>query len=84
MQFASYQAIDAHKLLRAFGPRRQLHVGDHGAVLHHSQVVAVGVNEHLGKVEELWDQLLGEGGGSTAQTHSETCSLTLLFHRAKD
>lgn len=57
----SYQAIDAHKLLWALGPRGQLHVRDYSAVLHHSQVVIVGVDKHLWEVVELWDQLLHGG-----------------------
>lgn len=73
MKFVSYHAIDAHKLLGALGPRWQLHVGDDGAVLHHTQVVTVGVDEHLGKVEELWDQFLQ---GSRTQSRGETCTLT--------
>lgn len=78
MKCASYHAIDAHKLLWGLGPRRQLHVGDDGAVLHHPQVVIVGVDEHLGKVEELWDQFLQ---ASRRQSCGETCTLTsnLLF-----
>lgn len=68
MKFVSYHAIDAHKLLGALGPRWQLHVGDDGAVLHHPQVVTVGVDEHLGKVEELWDQFLQ---GSRTQSRGE-------------
>lgn len=43
----SHLPIDANKLLRAFGPRRKIHVRDNGAVLHHSQVVVVGIDEHL-------------------------------------
>lgn len=66
----SYQAIDAHKLLWALGPRWQLHIRNHGAVLHHSQVVIVGVDKHLGEVVELWDQLLhGQSRGTSRLTN---------------
>lgn len=54
----SYQAIDADKVLWALCPGRQLHVRDHSAVLHHAQVVSVGIDKHLREVEELWNQLL--------------------------
>lgn len=86
MKFVSYHAIDAHKLLGALGPRWQLHVGDDGAVLHHPQVVTVGVDEHLGKVEELWDQFLQ---GSRTRGHAVKPALShstffFLFHNAKD
>lgn len=54
----SYQAIDAYKLLWTLGPRRELHVRHYGAILHHTQVVAVAVDKHLGEVIELWDQFL--------------------------
>lgn len=56
--YLSYQAIDPDKLLWALGPGRQLHVRNHGSIFHHSQVVTVGVDKHLRKVVELWDQLL--------------------------
>lgn len=74
IKLAPYQTIDAHKLLRALGPRWQLHVGDDCAVLHHPQVVIVGVDKHLRKVEELGDQFLQ---GPRTQSQGETCSLTL-------
>lgn len=64
--YVSYQAIDAYKLLWALSPRGQLHIRDYGAVLHHSQVVTVGVDKHLREVEELWDQLLH---GYSTETH---------------
>lgn len=54
----SYQAIDSNKLLWALGPRWQLHIRDHGAIFHHSQVVTVSIDKHLREVVELWDQLL--------------------------
>lgn len=59
-QAISYQSIDADELLWTFCPRRQLHIRDHGAVLHYSQIVVVGVDKHLRKIVELWDQLLNE------------------------
>ena len=57
----THQPVDADKLLGGLGPGRELHVGDGRAVLHHAQAVVVGVDEHLGQVVELWDQLLGGG-----------------------
>lgn len=77
----SYQAIDAHKLLRALGPRWQLHIGDYSAVLHHSEVVTVGVDKHLGEVVELWDQLLH---GYSTETHLNVQVRTHLWGKMTD
>lgn len=68
----SHQAIYPYKLLWALSPGGQLHIRDDGAVLHHSQVVTVGVDKHLREVVELWDQLLG-----AAQRHIYTSKQTL-------
>ena len=54
----SYQAVDAYKLLWCLGPGWQLHIRDDSAVLHHSQVVCVGIDKHFWEVVELWNQLL--------------------------
>lgn len=67
----SYQAVDAYELLRTLGPRRQLHIRDRDAVLRHSQVVTVGVDEHLREVVELWDR------SAPARTqHRDICKRT--------
>lgn len=77
MKFVSYQAIYAHKLLGALSPRGELHVRDSSAILHHSQVVIVGVDEHLRKVEELWDQFLqGLSTDTGLKSRSQTSSAT--------
>lgn len=68
----THQAIYAHKLLRALGPRGQLHIRDHCAILHHSQAVTVGIDKHLWEVVELWDQLLH---GDITDTHLKSCSI---------
>lgn len=72
----SYQAIDSNKLLWALGPRWQLHIRHHAAVLHHSQVVTVGIDKHLGEVVELWDQLLH---GHNIETY-----LNLGYHHQRE
>lgn len=69
----SHQAIYAHKLFWALGPRGQLHIRDHCAILHHSQAVTVGVDKHLREVVELWDQLLH---GDSIDMHFKSCSDT--------
>lgn len=77
MKFVSYQTIYAHKLLRALSPRGKLHVRDYSAILHHSQVVIVGIDEHLREVEELWDQFLqGLSADTRLNSRSQTSSAT--------
>lgn len=77
MKFVSYQTIYAHKLLRALSPRGELHVRDYTAILHHSKVVIVGIDEHLRKVEELWDQFLqGLSTDTRINSRSQTYSAT--------
>lgn len=76
----SHQAINAHKLLWALGPRGQLHIRDHCAILHHSQAVTVGIDKHLREVVELWDQLLH---GDSTDMHFKSCSVTSKREKIK-
>lgn len=76
----SHHAIYAHKLLRALGPRGQLHIRDHCAILHHSQAVTVGIDKHLGEVVELWDQLLH---GDSTEMHFKLCSSNFKTYNNK-
>lgn len=54
----TYHPVDPDKVFRLLGPRRQLHITNHGPVLPHPQMVAVAVDEHLREVVELRNQLL--------------------------
>lgn len=74
-----YHPVDPDEVLGLLGPRRQVHVAHHPPVLPHSQVVAATVDEHLGQVVELGDELLrfsekgGEGEEKPRVTGSRLC-----------
>lgn len=53
-----HHPIDADKIFGLLGPDRQLHVTRGHAVVTHAELVLIAVDEHLGQVVELWDQLL--------------------------
>lgn len=53
-----YHPVDPDEVFRLLGPRRQIHITHHPPVLPHSQMVAAAVDEHLGQVVELGNELL--------------------------
>lgn len=53
-----YHPVDPDKVFGLPGPRRQIHIAHHPPVLPHSQMVAAAVDEHLGEVVELGNELL--------------------------
>lgn len=62
----THHPVDPDQVLSRLGPGRQVHVAHHPPVLPHAQMEAAAVDEHLGEVVELGDELLrfkGEGGG---------------------
>lgn len=53
-----HHPINADKIFGLLGPDRKLHITHRDAVVTHAKLVLVAVDEHLGQVVELWDQLL--------------------------
>lgn len=53
-----YHPVDPDKVFRLLSPRWQIHITHHPPVLPHSQMVAAAVDEHLGEVVELGNELL--------------------------
>lgn len=53
-----HHSINADKIFGLLRPDRKLHVTHRDAVVTHAELVLIAVDEHLGQVVELWDQLL--------------------------
>lgn len=53
-----HHPINADKIFGLLGPDRKLHITHRDAVVTHPKLVLIAVDEHLGQVVELWDQLL--------------------------
>lgn len=53
-----HHPINADKVFGLLGPDRKLHITHRDAVVTDAELVLVAVDEHLGQVVELWDQLL--------------------------
>lgn len=53
-----HHPINADKIFGLLSPDRKLHVTHRDAVVTHAELVLIAVDEHLGQVVELWDQLL--------------------------
>lgn len=54
----AHHPVNAHKVFGFLGPDRKLHVAHGDAVVTHPELILITVDEHLGQVVELWDQLL--------------------------
>lgn len=53
-----HHPINADKIFRLLGPDRKVHITHGDAVVAHAKLVLIAVDEHLGQVIELRDQLL--------------------------
>lgn len=54
----SHHPVNADKVFGFLGPSRELHVAHRDAIVTHSELILITVDEHLGQVVELRDQLL--------------------------
>lgn len=65
-----HHPINADKIFGLLCPDRKLHVTHRDAVVTHTKLVLIAVDEHLGQVVELWDQLLVAERADTELTFS--------------
>lgn len=79
-----YHPVDPDEVFGLLGPRRQIHIAHHPPVLPHSQMVAAAVDEHLGEVVELGNELLrfrGERERAESFGPEACCSSATGLHR---
>ena len=74
----SHHPVNADKVFGFLGPGRKLHIAHRYAIITHSELVLITVDEHLRQVVELWDQLLMDTTNTLLNKMITFCKLSCV------